>query len=137
MNAPKRNGKMMRMPRDFHLNTSLGVSVNFKADEPTFVPYRAVNAAIERGAVFVDPTNQKVLAPEPPREFKEPPMGFEREELLFQACAKIAERNNPDDFTPGSKPKLAAVKDLAGFDADRKEINDTWHKVMQARANAA
>jgi len=132
----KINGKLMYMPKDHLLRSINGCTVQFKTNEPIMVPARAVDEAITIGAVFSNKEEQRVLVDEPPK-LVEPAMGFEREQDIFNACAALADRNNPDDFTPGSKPTLEAVKNIVGYDIDRKEVNKVWMKVMQARANAA
>jgi hypothetical protein len=133
---PIRKGMEMYTPRDFTLRSLYGYTVDFKANEPTIVPHRAVEEAIAIGAVFTNEKEQRVLVTDPPK-VEEPPMGFERKQKLFTLLAEMAERNSPEDFTPGSKPKLDAVKTAAGFDVDRKEVNEVWNEVMQAKANAS
>ena len=134
--AQERKGLAMYMPRDYTLRSLSGYSVEFKANEPVIVPHRAVDEAIAIGAVMANPEQQKVLVTEP-KQIVEPPMGFEREQILFTSLSKLAEVNSTEAFTPGGKPKLEVVKDAVGFDVDRKEVNAVWDKVMQARANAA
>lgn len=133
---PTRKGMEMYTPRDFTLRSLNGYVVDFKANQPTLVPHKAVDEAIAIGAVFTNAEDQRLNVTEPP-QVTEPPMGFERKQKLFEALTLMAERNNDEDFTPGSKPKLEAVKSAVGFDVDRKEINDSWNEVMQARANAS
>jgi hypothetical protein len=127
---------MMYMPRTFMLRSRFGATVQFVANEPVNVPQMAVDEAIQIGAVFADQQEQKVLVDEPP-EIKAPSMGFQREQEIFDACVTLAEKNSPEDFTPGSKPKLDKIKAIVGYDVDRKEVNTVWQKVMSARANGA
>lgn len=132
----ERKGKLMYMPRDYKLLSLTGYSIQFRANVPTIVPSRAIDEAIAIGAVFSNKEEQKVLVDEP-RKLIEPAVGFEREQHIYDACTKIMISNHPDDFTPGSKPTIAAVRALVGYDVDRKEINDIWNKVMSAQANAS
>lgn len=127
---------MMYMPRDFTLRSRFGSVVGFEANEATNVPQMAVDEAIALGAVFADKQEQRILVDEKP-EVKVPSMGFQREQEIFNACVALAEKNSPDDFTPGSKPKLDSVVAILGYDTDRKEVNKIWMRVMSARANAA
>jgi len=133
---PTRKGMEMYTPRDYTLRSLFGYTVDFKANEPVIVPHRAVEEAIAIGAVFTNPQEQRLNVTEPPKVV-EPPMGFERKQKLFDTLTAMAERNSPEDFTPGSKPKLESVKAAVGFDVDRKEVNDIWNEVMKARANAS
>jgi len=125
---------LMYMPRTFTLRSRFGAVIDFKANEEINVPQMAVDEAIAIGAVFADKQEQKILVDEPP-QIKAPSVGFQREQEIFDACVKLAEKNNPEDFTPGSKPKLEPIKSIVGYDVDRKEINTIWMKVMSARAN--
>lgn len=127
---------LMYMPRNFTLRSRFGPVVDFVANEERNVPQMAVDEAIAIGAVFVNRQEQKILVEDPPAP-KAPSMGFQREQEIFDACVQLAEKNNPEDFTPNSKPKLEPVKTLVGYDVDRKEINTVWMKVMSARANGS
>jgi hypothetical protein len=111
--AQDRKGMLMYMPRDYLLRSINGYAIEFEANKPVIVPHRAVDEAIAIGAVMANPEQQKTLV------------------------TGMAEANDTESFTPGGKPKLEAVKDIVGFDVDRKEVNAVWDKVMQARANAA
>jgi hypothetical protein len=135
MAEAQRKGMQMYTPRNYTLRSIHGYVVQFVANEPCVVPHRAVDEAIAIGAVFSNRDEQKLRVEAPP-QIEEPPMGFIREQKLFDALTVMAEANNPEDFTPGSKPKLEAVKAAVGFDVERKEVNDSWNKVMQAKANA-
>jgi hypothetical protein len=134
--AQDRKGMLMYMPRDYLLRSINGYAIEFEANKPVIVPHRAVDEAIAIGAVMANPEQQKTLVTDP-KVLKEAPMGFEREQMMFTAMTGMAEANDTESFTPGGKPKLEAVKDIVGFDVDRKEVNAVWDKVMQARANAA
>lgn len=136
MAEPTRKGMEMYTPRDYILRSVYGYTVEFKANEPVIVPSRVIDEAIAIGAVFTNAVEQRLNVTEPPK-VEEVPQGFERKQKLYDALAVIAERNSPEEFTPGSKPKLEAVKTAVGFDVDRKEVNDVWNSVMQARANAS
>lgn len=128
--------KMMYMPRDFILRTKKGHAIQFEANVPVRVPYPCIDEAISIGAVFENTDDQKILVDEKP-DVTTPDLGFEREQKLYDACHKIAADNDPDMFTPGGKPKLAALSELVGYEIDRKEADVAWVKVMQSIANAA
>lgn len=127
--------KMMYMPRDYMLVAGSGHSFQFKANEPQAVPDVAVDDVIKIGGVFYNKEEQKILVDEPP-SIEVPAMGFAREQKIFDACVELINKNSNEAFTPGGKPKLDAVKEIVGFDVDRKEVNDVFSKAMQAQANA-
>jgi hypothetical protein len=130
------SAQMMYMPRDFVLISKFGHAVNFVANEHVRVPYPVIDEAIAIGAVFANKEDQKILVDEP-KEVVTPDLGFEREQKLYDAMHQIAKENDPDQFTPGGKPKLSVLVELLGYDIDRKEANDVWVKVMQSIANAS
>lgn len=117
--------------QNLRLDTVEGAVLRFKPNVPTYVPPRAVAAALAKGCAHVD---------EKDRTFHEDMSrarvdfsGELRQSLLFLAVNSLMEKNNPKDFDGGGVPLAAAVTDLVGFDVAGSEmppIHQLWHQVQ-------
>ena len=123
---------MMVLNRDFILRSITGHSIAFKKGVPIHVPYVLIEKAQSIGALVAD---GEQFMPEDNKP-KAEPMGRERDNLIRQAVEDILERANPDHFTAGGVPTLAAVSKVVGFRPDRAEINRAHQKLRKAKEEA-
>ena len=117
------------------LRTEFG-SIAFKKDEPRLVAPHMISFALERGIVPVD-KEEKLF--EDPKE-EEPISHGSRLKAITEAIERIYERNNPDDFTTGATPKIAAVQKESKVpkvsSAEVKKILVERNERLEARAAA-
>lgn len=121
--------------RNHTLRSLKGHIINFEKGQPTYVPPAVVREAVEIGAEPVedmDKTNA-VLG----EEIKPPPPDLtadERKALMFEAFEELERTNVRKDFTGGGQPTVAAVTRVAGFEPDKREIEDAWlaYKMQKA-----
>lgn len=122
---------MMKMLQNLRLDTLSGSVLRFKADEPLFVPNRAVAAATARGAVMVDPKDRTVH--DDLSRLNVDFSGELRQSLLFLAVSTTMKKNSPKDFNGGGSPTVDAIEKLTGFPVAESEITPVyqlWHQVQ-------
>lgn len=123
---------MMKTLQNLRLETTEGAILRFKANEPKYVPPRAVSAATAKGCVMVD---------EKDRTFHEDLQrsnvdfsGELRQSLLFLAVKSTMEKNNVKDFDGSGSPSAEAIEKLVGFSVATSEIlpiYHLWHQVSE------
>lgn len=55
---------------------------------------------------------------------------LEREQAIAEAIGQL-DPENPDHFTKGGKPEVAAVEAITGFDISAKERDQVWERQKQ------
>ena len=127
--------RMMKMNRKTTLRTTKGYIVEFEANKPTPVPNLVIEQAIEIGAAFC--AEDENYVPNNKVNTKEQPLfGFERKQSIYDACLRILDRNDVDDFTSAGLPKMKVIESEVGFQVDRNEVNNVWVEAQRAQANA-
>ena len=121
--------------RDWPLQ-GFGHSINFKKDEPTWVPPLLVPGAVAIGAQPVDGGVVNVLPPEEVPVAELTPQ--EREILLFTAFEELEGRSGKsddyrEDFNAQGFPNVKALAKITGFTPSSKERNEVWQKYREAR----
>lgn len=121
--------------RDWPLQ-GFGHSINFKKDEPTWVPPLLVPGAVAIGAQPVDGGVVNVLPPEEVPVAELTPQ--EREILLFTAFEELEGRSGKsddyrEDFNAQGLPNVKALAKITGFTPSSKERNEVWQKYREAR----
>lgn len=93
-------------------------------DEPTEVHPQFQREALSLGANFCDGGEEAPadVPPPPPA----PDATAEEKEQIKAALILMLERNEEDDFTKAGQPNLRVVRELAGFNAERDEIYNTF-----------
>lgn len=113
--------------RNVRVATSYGFVIAFKKDEPKFIPPLVREEMLQYGILPVNGDLPTKEAEQPERE----PIGEERSKKIYDAVVKIAERNDPDEFTAGGIPKEDAVFREGGFRVNRREIREAFTKYRQ------
>ncbi len=110
--------------RDVRLETTFGVSIEFKKGEPVYVHPLARKAAVEIGILPVDqdalPFEEKTTEAAPA------PEGDERSELIEEALAEIRDRNDVSEFNAHGVPKVQVAQDILGFEISANELKNAW-----------
>lgn len=96
---------MMVCNRSFSLRTIFG-SIAFKENEPTLVSPQMVEKALSAGVLPCDADEELFEREETEQEPTDPGT---RGAAITRAVENIFARNNPDEFTTGSSPKVVAV----------------------------
>lgn len=121
--------RKMKMARDFTLISKFGYTIQFDRDQPVRVPGLAIEEAITHGAGFCE--EDEGFFPQEDLTVEEKPLyGPERKEMLLKVMKELKEKGNPDDFTATGAPRLQVVRELAGFDLDRKELGSVWMELL-------
>lgn len=94
--------------RAFVLRSTRGLSIEFKAKEPTHVPPDMVSEAMERGCVPVDGGDN---APEAE------PDDAEQDAQILAALEQLEAK---------SKPKLDEIEAITGFRPSAAQLNAQW-----------
>ena len=109
--------------RNYTLRTTMGHSIEFKKDEPTFVPRIVQKEAVAIGALPADGDAPNVLAP----EISTPQYSVEEQMAQIQTAFELLiERNDSKDFTGSGVPSVKAVERIVGFSVDRADLNAAW-----------
>lgn len=120
--------------RNYTLRSTKGHMINFAKGEPTYVPPIMVPEVIALGAESVDGPvdavdvlgDEIVIAPELPPD--------EREAILLKAYPAMVTANKRYDFTGQGIPNLKALSAIVGFVVDKRELDATWQKYLDAKA---
>jgi len=104
------NALMMVCDRTCFLRTTFG-SLKFIKGQERLVAPNMIAAAIAIGVKAVDEDAKIFEEPEP----EVPLDSGSRSTAVAKAIEAIYERNDPDDFTTGSSPKVTAVVKLSGL----------------------
>jgi hypothetical protein len=119
----------MQLHRNFRLATTKGHSVQFEANQPTYVPPTIVAEAIAIGAEMAADDSKPDMTPvDAPAPNSGPADAAAREADILAAINVLVQRNDREDFTGGGLPKLYAVAALLGYKTDRKELEAVWLK---------
>lgn len=121
----------MVLSRNYVLTSTFNHTIKFEKGKPVGVPPMLVKKALEIGAVMVNNDDIELVLPEEAKPVKGVPIGDERETAVFEAFRQLAEKNDPDDFTAGGKPKFKAVTHITGFRVDAGEVADLWQKYRE------
>lgn len=103
--------------RDRTIASTSGHCVEFKKDEPTFVPPPMWQEVQNLGAVPTDEIPEDLNAP----VSKAPTEPAEREKAIREAIEALTLKNNREDFNAGGKPNLKPLSDFLGWSVSAKE----------------
>lgn len=127
---------MMTLNRDYVLVTNAGLHIGFKKGNPTHVPQRFVQLALNMGAEPVE--GSKVEADQIQNDSdKEVLEEARRAQKLREAIDQLIERNHSGDFTAGGRPNMKKLSAIVGFDADRDEVEKVFDEMRQKMAQPA
>ena len=104
--------------------STLGHAIEFKKNEPVFVPREMYDAVIAAGAV----PEEEIPEDELPPKSNEPTAADERELALFIAFETIVSRGKREDFTAGGLPHTKALTQELGWTVPNKERDVAWVK---------
>lgn len=122
---------MMKTLQNLRLETTEGSVLQFKADEPKYVPPRAVAAATARGCVMVDEKDRTYH--EDMQKLSVDFSGQLRQSLLFLALDSVMKKNDPKQFDGSGVPTAESLGALVGFSVASSEvapIYQLWHQVQ-------
>ncbi len=103
--------------RDRTIASTTGHCVEFKKDQPTFVPPPMWQEVQNLGAVPTEDIPEDLSAP----VSKAPTEPAEREKAIREAIEALTLKNNRDDFNAGGKPNLKPLSDFLGWSVSAKE----------------
>ncbi len=113
------------MNRNVTIASTLGHSIAFEKNVPTFVPPAMHQEVVGKGAVPVD---GEVQFDDMKSEVNNAPAdGAERAEMIKMVLADMKERNVNEEFTAGGSPKVKVVSTQAGFEVTAAEVADLWN----------
>lgn len=112
--------------RDYRLISALGHSIQFKKDEPVYVPPALHKDVQAIGAVPVEGDVESILGEE--KEVKPEVAQEERHRQLLDAFKVLQDRNQRGDFTGQGIPSLKALKTIiTDFEPAKAEVENLWH----------
>lgn len=112
--------------RDYRLISALGHSIQFKKDEPVYVPPALHKDVQAIGAVPVEGDVESILGEE--KEVKPEVAQEERHRQLLDAFKLLQDRNQRGDFTGQGIPSLKALKTIiTDFEPAKAEVENLWH----------
>ena len=117
--------------RNYTLRTTKGHIINFIKGAPTYVPPIVVPDVVALGAEAVD-AHEDVLGEEPIVKPELTPDA--REAILIAAYPSMVAANKRNDFTGQGIPNIKSLSAIAGFTVDKRELDATWQKYLEAKA---
>ena len=112
--------------RDYRLISALGHSIQFKKDEPVYVPPALHKDVQAIGAVPVEGDVESILGEE--KEVKPEVAQEERHRQLLDAFKLLQDRNQRGDFTGQGIPSVKALKTIiTDFEPAKAEVENLWH----------
>ena len=113
--------------RDHRFISALGHSVQFRKNEPVYVPPALHKEVQAFGAKPVDAAEvESILGEE--QEQKPEVAQEERHRQLLDAFKALQERNARGDFTGQGIPSIKALKTLiTDFEPAKAEVENLWH----------
>lgn len=112
--------------RDYRLISALGHSIQFKKDEPVYVPPALHKDVQAIGAVPVEGDVESILGEE--KEVKPEVAQEERHRQLLDAFKVLQDRNQRGDFTGQGIPSIKALKTIiTDFEPAKAEVENLWH----------
>lgn len=112
--------------RDYRLISALGHSIQFKKDEPVYVPPALHKDVQAIGAVPVEGDVESILGEE--KEVKPEVAQEERHRQLLDAFKLLQDRNQRGDFTGQGIPSIKALKTIiTDFEPAKAEVENLWH----------
>lgn len=110
--------------RDHVFASTLGHSIRFEKDQPTYVPSALYREVVGIGAIPDDelPEDKKE------NEVDEPTELHLREKAMVEVFEKLVLANKSSDFTAGGVPKDKAMERELGWAVDSKETAELWKK---------
>lgn len=120
--------------RDYRLISAIGHSVQFRKDEPTYVPPALHKDVQAIGAVPVDDAEvESILGEE--KEVKPEVAQEERHRQLLDAFKVLQDRNQRGDFTGQGIPAIKALKTLiTDFEPAKVEVENLWHLYLDEQS---
>ena len=112
--------------RNYTRRSTMGFTVVFEKGTPVYVPQMIEKEVLAFGAERVDGEKPDVLEPEV--QVEAPPVGDDRQVMLFAAFDEIVARNNSKEFTGSGTPNLKVVEKIVKFDVDKDELVEAWQK---------
>lgn len=103
--------------RDRVIASTTGHCVEFKKDQPTFVPPPMWQEVQNMGAIPTEDIPEDLNAP----VSKAPVEPAEREKAIREAIEALTLKNNREDFNAGGKPNLKPLSDFLGWSVSAKE----------------
>ena len=119
---------LMKSLRDFTLSSTLGHTIQIKADQLNDVPSQLVAAAMEKGCVPVD--EEDIPFQEDLSRAKIDFTGDLRSALIYLAIDKVLTENDPMSVDGSGYPKAGVVSDLAGFSVVASEVAPIFQLYM-------
>lgn len=118
----------MKSLRTFTLATTLGHTIHFKSEQPTYVPPPAVPFAMEAGCVMVDAADAPFF--DDLGRAKVEFVGDLRASIIYLAIDKVAAKNDPKDFDGSNYPKAKVIADMLGFDVLPSEVAPLYQQYL-------
>ena len=121
----------MKSLRTFTLSTTLGHTVRFEAEHPTYVAPAAVPAALEAGCVMCDAADTPFFddLTKANVEF----VGDIRQSIIYLAIDRVATKNDPKDFDGSNYPKAKVLADMLGFDVVPAEVAPLYQQYLNLK----
>lgn len=115
--------------RNIVVASTHGHAVRFEKGVPQFVPKVMHAEVLEKGILPVEDDTGEVLNVEDDEQARVMLGLDERAQKIAEACTKIAETNNGEDFTAAGAPRADVVASVVGFRTNAKEVALVWVKI--------
>jgi hypothetical protein len=110
--------------RDHVFASTLGHSIRFEKNEPTYVPPALYREVMGIGAI----PDEEVPEDKKESTSTEPTEPHLREKAMVEVFEKLVLANKSGDFTAGGVPKDKAMERELGWAVDSKETAELWKK---------
>ncbi len=124
----------MISPRDFSYIGLTGHAVQFKANEPTPVPFELQSELLHLNVIFEDGNFAQTPVDKDGKPAKVEMSGAIREAVLFHVIGQIHADAQTEEFDGGGAPKAAAIAARCGITVNSTERGKLWDRYRNAKA---
>ena len=120
----------MTLNRDHVHYSTVGLSVKFKKDVPTWVAPRLIREIMALGGVAVE-EDKALEAAEMAQINQAQTDADSRAPAIEAGIRKLVARNQRGDFTAGGRPNLRVMFTVTGLDISQAELDPVWDRVKK------
>jgi hypothetical protein len=134
---------LMTMHRNWTVSSTRGHTIQFKKNEPVYVPgdINVIELCRQYGAEYADAADADVhegedqAALEKRKEFSAPKSAAERNERVMRILRAM--HASPDQFrerfTATGRPNARFVQSEVGFDVSPQEVEQLWNRLVHPK----